>query len=288
MRISLRLFLVLTSVLFLLLFALFSAAITGKPKAAQAISDAGSYLPAVFGDEPLLPPATRVPPTVTNTPVPTPTNTATPTQTNTPTSTPTSTPTATPTNTPPPDPTNTPTATLPAGPDTELVFFRWDGLDDAWEPGCSLKIYPLPEEWNGDWTLPPNFAKGSLEFRAQIREMPTSQNLTLQLCIWQANEEGQWGLENCANRGALVGNGPVVTWSDTVEELWKKNGKPIEWDRERRQYGVVMRDIDGTAINSCTENINEIYDYWFPHYMDFTAVVVGEGETFSGWGTYFD
>ncbi len=231
--------------------------------------------------------------TPTNTPTITPTSppTATATQTTTPTITPTVSPTspATPTPTAEP-PTATPigpptaTATPPVGGGPELLVFDWNQPVELWHHGFPWDNPPMPSA-NGNWTSPINYAAGTLYFRAEIFSQPVAQNNMMQFCIWQYNNV----LENCSGLALVTGTpGNVVTWSQGVQDLWKKDDNLIDWVNPRDRYGAVIKNSAGLPVSDFLGwnwNGEDPYE-WYPLNMRFTVIVVAPGRSFSGWDNY--
>ena len=138
---------------------------------------------------------------------------------------------------------------------------------------------------NGDWTSPVNYAAGTLYMRVQVRAQPEPQSMRLQFCMWQYD----FSLENCASLASVAGDpGTEVTWSQAVGDMWKKDGKPMDWKHPRQRYGVAIKNAAGLPVSDYSgwnwngENPAE----WYPLDMRFTVVVVPEGGTFSGWANY--
>lgn len=138
---------------------------------------------------------------------------------------------------------------------------------------------------NGDWTTPVNYAAGTLHYRLEIRSQPQPQVMIIQLCIWQYNLT----LENCGKKQRLTGNpNTVLTWSQPVQEMYKKNGVSIDWKNPRQRYGLAIKNAQGIPVSDIKkwnwggENPN----LWYPLNMRFTVVAVAPGATFSGWGNY--
>ncbi len=273
--------------------------------AVAALGDHRVFGPAVFGSAggPVTPAATSTAtatatiagqpsPTVTATATATSQATATATATTTPTATPTDTPTATPTTTATatptatlkptktPKPTATPTNT-PA-PGDEMLVFDWNKPVTVDDHGFPWDKPPLA---NGDWTQPINFAQGTLYLRVEIFDQPQPQDMRLQFCFWQANNT----LENCTHLVAVSGQtGTVVTWSEAVKDLYKKDGQPIDWASPRTRNGVGIKNNKGLPVSDFSGwawNGEDPAD-WYPLDMRFTVVVVEKGAGFSGWDNY--
>lgn len=138
---------------------------------------------------------------------------------------------------------------------------------------------------NGNWKSPVNFADGTIHYRVEIRQQPRAQTMRLQFCVWQDGLR----LENCGLQQRLVGNpNTVVTWSQPVKAMWKKNGKSIDWARPRQRYGIAIKNAQGKPVSDLVGwNWNgENPDLWYPLNMRFTVVVVAKGARFSGWQRY--
>jgi hypothetical protein len=139
---------------------------------------------------------------------------------------------------------------------------------------------------NGNWTTPVNYAQGTLYFRAEVRDMPTNKDMKLQICFWQ----DQLQLENCGSMTSISyeGDKVVATWSQGVQDLWMKNGVPIDWTRPRQRYGVAIKNSAGLPVSNFSGwNWNgEDPDEWYPMNLRFTTVVVEKGKSFSGWDNY--
>ncbi len=237
--------------------------------------------------------------TPTDTPTATPTDTPTATPTDTPTATPTDTPTATPTDTPTatstlttatktPKPTKTPKATATAtntpAPGEELLVFDWNRPVTTDDHGFPWDKPPMPGA-NGDWTQPINFAQGTLHLRVEIFDQPMPQDMKLQFCFWQNNNT----LENCTHLVAVSGKkGTVVTWSEPIKDLYKKDGLPLIWSSPRTRNGVSIKNSKGQPVSDYTGMAwsGEDPDAWYPLNMRFTVVVVEKGAGFSGWEHY--
>lgn len=147
------------------------------------------------------------------------------------------------------------------------------------------KDHPPKASANGDWTNPVNFADGTMYYRMEVREIPRNQDMQVQFCVWQDS----FSLENCGERGKLYGKaGAVITWSQPVQEMWKKDGKYIDWSRERQRYALVIRNQAGKPVsnNLGWDWYGENPDHWYPMDIRFTTVVVAKGATFSGWQNY--
>ncbi len=224
--------------------------------------------------------------TASSTPTATPTDTPTATASSTPTATATSTTAATATATPTPTPTKTPkptaTATNTPAPGEELLVFDWNKPVTTDDHGFPWDKPPLA---NGDWTQPINFAQGTLYLRVEIFSQPVPQNMKLQFCFWQTNNT----LENCTHLVAVSGaSGTVVTWSEAIKDLYKKDGQPINWAGPRTRNGVSIKNSNGDPVSDFSgmawsgENPAE----WYPLDMRFTVVVVEKGAGFSGWDNY--
>jgi hypothetical protein len=228
-----------------------------------------------------------------STPTPTPTS-AQPTATATPGS---SVPTATATSIPSiPTATNTPVPPPPPG-GPEIIIFDWNKPVTTRERG-----FPWDQEQdilhNGNLISPVNYAEGSFYYRAEIRDMPWDNiNMRLQFCIWQpaANDttkpyKDPYKLENCGSQQAISyqGNKVVVTWSQKVQDLWKKNGIIIDWSRPRYRNGVAIKNSSGLPVSDYNGwNWNgEDPNKWYPMDMRFTVVMVEKGKTFGGWDKY--
>jgi hypothetical protein len=142
------------------------------------------------------------------------------------------------------------------------------------------------EEANGDWTQPINFVEGQLHFRVEIFSQPVPQEMRLQLCFWQDDLT----LENCAPWRQLWGYpGTVVTWSSPVQNMYMKDGLPIDWSRPRERIGVAIKNNLGLPVSDIGGwNWNgEDPDAWYPIDWRFAAVVVAKDAEFSGWDYYF-
>lgn len=144
---------------------------------------------------------------------------------------------------------------------------------------------PPRSEVNGDWTTPVNFANGTFYYRVEIFKQPQPQPMQLQFCVWQ----DKLVLEACGPTASLTGNaGTVVTWSEPIKKMYKKNGLPIDWTRPRQRYGLAIKNSNGLPVSSFSGwNWNgEDPALWYPMTMRFTVVVVAKGKTFSGWQNY--
>ena len=272
-----------------------TATVSGQPSATFTAT-ASATASATATNTPTATPST----TPTNTPTATPTDTPTATATDTPTATPTDTPTATPTDRPTTTPTTTATATPTAtvkptktpkatatptntpAPGEELLVFDWNKPVTVDDHGFPWDRPPLA---NGDWTQPVNFAQGTLYLRAEIFDQPQPQDMRLQFCFWQANNT----LENCTHLVAVSGqSGTVVTWSEAIKDLYKKDGQPIDWASPRTRNGVSIKNNKGLPVSDFSGWAwnGEDPAEWSPLDMRFTVVVVEKGAGFSGWDNY--
>jgi Tol biopolymer transport system component len=238
------------------------------------VLDQRAYLPIVVYGE-------------TDPPTPEPSSTPEATGTPEPSETPTTAPTATPTETPPATPTVTPPPTkVPQpSPGKELLVFNWNKPVIKADHGFPWDAPPTASA-NGNWVTPINYAEGTMQFRAEVSGMPTHKDMRLQFCIWQSSNT----LENCSRNFDLSynGNKAVVTWSQSVQGLWMKDGNPIDWTRPRQRYGAVIRNSDNKPVSNFSgwEWNGENPDHWYPMNLWFMAVVVEKGKSFSGWNNY--
>jgi len=170
------------------------------------------------------------------------------------------------------------------GPATEALMYDLNRAVTTKDRGFP-RDQPPRSSGNGNWLSPVNFAQGTVYYRIEIRRQPQPQKMQVQLCIWQ----DAFALENCGQRVRLTGNpGTVITWSQPVEQMWKKGGKSIDWSRPRLRYGLSFKTANGRPMsplkgwNWSGQNPQK----WFPLDMRFTAVVVAKGATFGGWSRY--
>lgn len=143
---------------------------------------------------------------------------------------------------------------------------------------------------NGDWTQPINYAEGTLYFRAEVREMPSNQDMRLQFCFWQQEGTDRFALETCGSQQPISfrGSTVVAAWSQEIGKMWKKNGVPLDWSRARYRNGVAIKNPQGLPVSDYNGwNWNgEDPSEWYPMDLRFTVVVVEKGKTFSGWENY--
>lgn len=164
----------------------------------------------------------------------------------------------------------------------ELLVYDWNG--EVAQSDNGFARHNPPQE-NGDWTSPTDFANGTFHFYVKIRDMPEPKEMQLQYCVWQ---DGLRSAEQCADRGRLTGtSGTVQTWSDWVQKMWSKPGRPrIDWSRARYRDAVVVRNRVGKPVSGIFDWSGEDPKEWYPIDWHFMVVVVEEGKAFSGWDNY--
>lgn len=165
----------------------------------------------------------------------------------------------------------------------ELIVFNWDREVYTNHHGFTNNT---PPRENFDYTGTPNYAGGTLYYRAEIRHQPVAQQtMKLQMCYWQELNGYNFAIENCGGLKIVAGEpGNVVCWSQDVNKMWKLNGRPIDWTRPRYRVGLAIKngaDQPVSDYNGWNWNGEDPND-WYPLDMHFTAILVAEGETFSG------
>jgi hypothetical protein len=195
-----------------------------------------------------------------------------------------------PTNTPNPGPTRTPqpTSTPNPGGGRELLVFDLDRKVTEADRGFPHDTPPIA---NGNWIVPVNYAAGTLYYRIEVRSQPVPQDMRIQFCFWQEKNGSNFGLENCGPTQRVRGtSGTVETWSVPVRDMWKLNGKSIEWNRPRFRNGMAIKNKNGDPVSNFQGwNWNgEDPKKWYPLDISFKVVVVANGAQFSGWENYTD
>ena len=165
----------------------------------------------------------------------------------------------------------------------ELLVFDWNKPVLKNHHGFPFE---QPPRANGDWTTPVNFAGGKLYFRVIINSQPIPQSMFLQYCFWQGED---FSRENCTREKNVAGNsGNVVTWDVPMSNLLITNDIPVDFTESRKRYGIAIKNSDGMPVSDYLDFDwgGEDPDEWYPLDMQFTIVVVAEGEKFSGWDNY--
>lgn len=166
----------------------------------------------------------------------------------------------------------------------ELLVFKVDRNVTTADRGFPRDDPPKASA-NGDWYTPINYAQGTFYYRALIRNQPHAQNMKLQFCAWQ----DRFVLESCGSMNNVSGRaGTLVTWSQGVQDIWKKDNVGVDWSRPRQRYGLAIKNAQGLPVSDYNGwNWNgENPNHWYPLDICFTVVVVAKGSTFSGWGNY--
>ncbi|HRW05187.1 MAG TPA: hypothetical protein P5121_08850, partial [Caldilineaceae bacterium] len=166
----------------------------------------------------------------------------------------------------------------------ELLVFQVDRTVTTSDRGFPRDDPPKASA-NSNWQSPVNYAQGTFYYRVQIRNQPRPQNMKIQFCAWQ----DRFVLESCGGMANVRGDaGTVVTWSQNVQDIWKKDNVGVDWTRPRQRYGIAIKNAQGQPVSDFQgwnwngENPNQ----WYPLDMCVTVVVVAKGSTFSGWNNY--
>ncbi|MBX7254567.1 MAG: hypothetical protein K1X50_21475 [Candidatus Promineofilum sp.] len=162
----------------------------------------------------------------------------------------------------------------------ELLVFDWNKPVTTAQHGFP---WDKPPKENGNWVSPINYAGGNIYFRAQVISMPKPKSMKLQFCFWQSKNTR----ETCSRTQAIA-PGQVVTWSQPLTGMWKKDNRQLDWTKPRDRNGVAIKTMQGKPVSNYSgwnwngENPSD----WYPMNMRFTVVVVRQGQAFSGWDNY--
>lgn len=181
------------------------------------------------------------------------------------------------------------TAVVRVSPKTELLVLDWNKPVVKSDSGFPRED-PVNAEANGNWTLAPNFAQGTYQFRVEIRSQPIPKEMQVQYCVWQKISGEPEPRESCGDRASLTGNpGAKATWSEAVEDMWNKY-TDVDYAVPRSWHGGVIRNKDGKPVSGKLgwDWNGEIPEEWYPLDWRFTVVVVAKGASFAGWGNYFE
>lgn len=178
-----------------------------------------------------------------------------------------------PSDSPPPPP--------PPPPGQEMLIYDWNKPITVDEGGFAMDKTSVYLKQN--WESPVNYADGQLYFRARIYSIPVNQpGMKLGFCFWQGDRE------NCKGNDVAGVAGTEETWHFGLHEMWKKNGKEIDWSTARKKMGFSVRDAQNDPVSNKTStnwggnNPND----WYPMNLRFQVVLVPAGSTFSGWQNY--
>jgi hypothetical protein len=180
------------------------------------------------------------------------------------------------------------------GPPTEMLLFDGDGRQFTYEDsGFHVLINPgdtLPAD---NWLEPVDYYNGEFQVRYVIQSPPDQQAGVLQICIWTMGDDGVGGdyfPESCGQQVSHSGVGEyLVTASLAPASWWKNAGEPLDYSHpERFLVRVVLRGESGCNVTRYDVS-GACWDEW-PGYENMTfrvtIVMVGAGESFSGWGNY--
>jgi hypothetical protein len=176
--------------------------------------------------------------------------------------------------------------TIAAAQTDEKLIFDWNKPVLQAHSGFAQEKPTLPAH-NGNWTVPPRFANGTLYFRARVISIPKNQpGMKLGFCFWQ--QKPKWG-EECTKNFAVAGvPGTDVTWTQTMDSLNAIGGAQINWAYDRWKQGFVVRNSRGKPVSNKL-NFNwsgENPKNWYPLNIHYTVVLVAPGGTFNGWKNY--
>lgn len=179
-------------------------------------------------------------------------------------------------------------------PPTELLLFDGAGRQFTYaDSGFHVLINPGDPLPAPDWLAPVDFYEGEFQVRYVIEGPADQQPGKLQTCLWTMGDDGVGGNyfpESCGQQVAHAGPGTYLVTNNLAPSSWWKNqGVPLDYAHpERFLIRVVLRGESGCNVTRYDVN-GACWDEW-PLYENMTfrvtIVLVGAGETFSGWGNY--
>jgi hypothetical protein len=191
-----------------------------------------------------------------------------------------------------------------------LWYFRWkcyrgrrtihydgDDLQFTYEDsGFHTLIEPGDPIPAADWLDPVDYYNGEFQIRYVINGPSDQAAGILQTCIWTLGDDGDgrdYFPESCGSFISNDGPGEYLNSSepDTLapSTWWKNEDVPLDFSHpERFLIRVVLRGASGCNVTRYDVS-GACWDEW-PSYenMNFRVIIVmvGAGETFSGWSNY--
>lgn len=177
---------------------------------------------------------------------------------------------------------------------TELLLFDGDnrqftvadnGFHPLIQPGDALPA--------SNWLSPVDYYNGEIQIRYVINAPPTQVAGKLQVCLWtMGNGDGDgknYFPESCSEQVSHSGVGTYTITKPTPASWWKNAGVPLDFTHpEWFLIRAVLRGASG--CNVTTYNVTGACWSEWPLYKDMkfrvTMVMVGQGDTFSGWSNY--
>ena len=179
-------------------------------------------------------------------------------------------------------------------PVAEMLLFDGDGRQFTYEDsGFHVLINPGDQIPADNWLDPVDYYNGEFHVRYVINSPPDQAAGQIQTCIWTMGDDGVGGdyfPESCGQQVPHSGPGEYfVTGNLCPADWWKNQGVALDYSHpERFLVRVVLRGTSGCNVTRYNVS-GACWDQW-PDYenMNFriTIVMVGSGETFSGWGNY--
>jgi hypothetical protein len=177
---------------------------------------------------------------------------------------------------------------------TEMLAFDWNKIitkkkgryfegQNQWNPDNH------PVRGNTDWTLPPNFAKGTYYVRVMIRKLNVKDAFQIEFNHWQTinGKLAEAVLKSPKDLKFSYQGAPIVrTFTFPVANLRDMHKvspskySPFDWRRPREYIGFYFPEFAATPPD------HKLANSAYPVDLRFTIVVVAPGAKFSGWNNY--
>ena len=186
---------------------------------------------------------------------------------------------------------------VPPPPPSEVLLYDGDGMQFTYDDSGFHSLIdpgdPIPAD---NWLDPVDYYNGDFQIRYVI-DGPSDQAAgILQTCIWTMGDDGDgrdYFPESCNAFVSHDGPGEYFNSGDpgtmAPSAWWKNEDVPLDFTHpERFLVRVVLRGADGCNVTRYDVS-GACWDQWSSYEnMNFrvTIVMVGAGETFSGWSNY--
>nr|WP_319572902.1 hypothetical protein [uncultured Draconibacterium sp.] len=153
--------------------------------------------------------------------------------------------------------------------------------------------FKLPPESPGNWESPVNYKDGTLHYRVSILTKPNHKPIHYQMGFqWEGGCGGHYFKEKFPdNRLLKIIEPEIYQTSQEIATFWEQDCQdedPIDWTKPMYRMLVVIWDEEFNIIDDRWGRGKEIEDLnsYYPMVAHFQAVVVPQGDEFSGWKNY--